>query len=52
MSREIYLDNNATTKPLDEVREAIMGQLGSETTGLYTAASQAHDRSTCRRTQS
>ena len=28
MPREIYLDNNATTKPLDEVRDAIVGALG------------------------
>ncbi len=25
-SREIYLDNNATTRPLPEVREAMLGQ--------------------------
>lgn len=28
MSKEIYLDNNATTKPIDQVRAAMMDVLG------------------------
>ena len=30
MSREIYVDNNATTRPLPEVREEVMKVLGEE----------------------
>ena len=28
MSQEIYLDNNATTKPLGEVRDGVLHALG------------------------
>lgn len=41
--REVYLDNNATTKPLPEVREAMMGVLG-EDFGNPSSAHSAGDR--------
>ena len=41
--REVYLDNNATTKPLLEVREAMMGVLG-EDFGNPSSAHSAGDR--------
>ena len=41
--REVYLDNNATTRPLPEVREAMMGVLG-EDFGNPSSAHSAGDR--------
>ena len=41
--REVYLDNNATTKPLPEVREAMMRVLG-EDFGNPSSAHSAGDR--------
>lgn len=41
--REVYLDNNATTKPLPEVREAIMRVMG-EDFGNPSSAHSAGDR--------
>ncbi|MYC15411.1 MAG: cysteine desulfurase [Gemmatimonadetes bacterium] len=41
--REVYLDNNATTRPFPEVREAMMGVLG-EDFGNPSSAHSAGDR--------
>ena len=41
--REVYLDNNATTRPLPEVREAMMRVLG-EDFGNPSSAHSAGDR--------
>ena len=41
--REVYSDNNATTRPLPEVREAMMGVLG-ESFGNPSSAHSAGDR--------
>ena len=41
--REVYLDNNATTKPLSEVREAMMRVMG-EDFGNPSSAHSAGDR--------
>ncbi len=41
--REVYLDNNATTRPLPEVREAMMGAMG-EDFGNPSSAHSAGDR--------
>ena len=41
--REVYLDNNATTRPLPEVREAMMGILG-EDFGNPSSVHSAGDR--------
>lgn len=43
MKREIYLDNNATTQPLPEVREAMMRVLGADF-GNPSSAHSAGDR--------
>ena len=43
MRREIYLDNNATTQPLPEVREAMMRVLGDDF-GNPSSAHSAGDR--------
>ncbi len=43
MRREIYLDNNATTRPLPEVREAMMRVLGDDF-GNPSSAHSAGDR--------
>ena len=43
MRREIYLDNNATTRPLPEVREAMMRVLGADF-GNPSSAHSAGDR--------